>query len=209
MKSVSQFVSGALYSLPVTKLSSNSFIKLGFPSSSCRNFIGWNQKAFIDNILNLSASDARVEFEKLLQYIEDGIAGIDYTELCSRQTVENPNDEDIRLLLNLAANAEQQRQDSLRDSTENGYDDDERSDLGSISTKTEQALYNRKRAEQLARLLIAKKAITDVIKAPNFEEIWVPFCKSETGSSVIRNALVAQKTKAIPHRKSKTQPNMI
>lgn len=55
----------------------------------------------------------------------------------------------------------------------------------------------RKRAEQLARLLIAKKAITDVIKAPNFEEIWVPFCKSETGSSVIRNALVAQKTKHI------------
>ena len=165
---------------------------------TCRDdFIGWNQKAFIDNILNLSASDARVEFEKLLQYIEDGIAGIDYTELCSRQTVENPNDEDIRLLLNLAANAEQQRQDSLRDSTENGYDDDERSDLGSISTKTEQALYNRKRAEQLARLLIAKKAITDVIKAPNFEEIWVPFCKSETGSSVIRNALVAQKTKHI------------
>lgn len=85
----------------------------------------------------------------------------------------------------------------MRDSTENGYDDDERSDLGSISTKTEQALYNRKRAEQLARLLIAKKAITDVIKAPNFEEIWVPFCKSETGSSVIRNALVAQKTKHI------------
>ena len=45
--------------------------------------------------------------------------------------------------------------------------------------------------------MIAKKAITDVIKVPNFEEIWVPFCKSETGSSVIRNALVAQKTKHI------------
>ena len=165
---------------------------------TCRDdYIGWNQKAFIDNILNLSSNDARLEFDRLLRYIEDGINGIDYSELCSKQTVENPNDEDIRLLLDLAANAEQQRQDSLRDSTENGYDDDERSDLGSISTKTEQALYNRKRAEQLARLLTAKKAISDMINAPNFEEIWGPFCKSETGSSVIRNALVAQKTKHI------------
>ena len=165
---------------------------------TCRDdFIGWNQKAFIDSILTLSSDAARLEFDRLLCYIEDGIAGIDYSELCSNRTVMYPNDEDIRMLLDIAANAEQQRQDSLRDSTENGYDDEERSDLGGISTKTEQALYNRKRAEQLARLLIAKKTITDVVNAPNFDELWIPFCKSETGSSVIRNALVAQKTKHI------------
>ena len=115
---------------------------------TCRDdFIGWNKHAFIDNILTMSSDKALQEFQRLLGYIEDGIAGINYSELCTEMTVRKPTDEDIRLLLDYAANAEQQRQDSLRDSSENGYDDDERSELGSISTKTEQALYNRKRAE--------------------------------------------------------------
>ena len=136
---------------------------------TCRDdYIGWNQHAFIENILTLSGDDARLEFQRLLGYIEDGISGIDYSELCTEMTVRNPTDEDIRMLLDFAANAEQQRQDSLRNSSENGYDDDERSELGSISTKTEQALYNRKRAEQLARLLIAKKTLTDIVNDPDY-----------------------------------------
>lgn len=136
---------------------------------TCRDdYIGWNQYAFIENILTLPGDDARLELQRLLGYIEDGISGIDYSELCTEMTVRNPTNEDIRMLLDFAANAEQQRQDSLRNSSENGYDDDERSELGSISTKTEQALYNRKRAEQLARLLIAKKTLTDVVNDPDY-----------------------------------------
>ena len=145
---------------------------------------------FTGLIHTVAGDDARLEFQRLLGYIEDGISGINYSELCTEMTVRNPTDEDIRMLLDFAANAEQQRQDSLRNSSENGYDDDERSELGSISTKTEQALYNRKRAEQLARLLIAKKTLTDIVNDPDYNENWINFCKSETGSSVIRNALV-------------------
>lgn len=114
---------------------------------TCRDdYIGWNQYAFIENILTLPGDDARLELQRLLGYIEDGISGIDYSELCTEMTVRNPTNEDIRMLLDFAANAEQQRQDSLRNSSENGYDDDERSELGSISTKTEQALYKIGRA---------------------------------------------------------------
>lgn len=165
---------------------------------TCRDdFIGWNQNAFIERITKLRSEEARDELQRLLSYIEDGIHGIDYSKICTEKTVREPNDEYIRMLLNEAANAEQQRQDSLRDSTENGYSDEERSELGSISTKTELALYKRKRAEQLARLLIAKKAIRDVVCSSDFDNIWLDFCNSETGSSVIRNALVAQKTKHI------------
>lgn len=165
---------------------------------TCRdNFIGWNQQAFVKKLLSLSGNEALQEFRRLLNYIEDGIADINYSELCTEMTVKEPTDEDIQMLLRYAVNAEQQRQDSLRDSMANGYDDAERSDLGSISKKTEEALYNRKRAEQLARLLIAKKALTDVVRDSNYEENWRSFCKSETGASVIRNALVAQKTKHI------------
>ena len=165
---------------------------------TCRDdYIGWNQNEFINRVTKLSGKEAHEELQRLLGYIEDGISGIEYSEICTVKTIREPNDEDICMLLNYAANAEQQRQNSLRDSTENGYTDEERSELGSISNKTEQALYRRKRAEQLARLLIAKKAISDVVNSADFEKVWVDFCKSEAGSSAIRNALVAQKTKHI------------
>ena len=69
---------------------------------TCRDdFIGWNQKAFIDRITTLETAQARQEFEKLLQYLELGISGIDYSALCTEATVNNPSDEDIQQLSSL------------------------------------------------------------------------------------------------------------
>ncbi len=137
------------------------------------------------------------EFKQLLVYLEEGISGIDYSELCTEMVVENPTDTDIQLLLDEASNAEQSRQQLLRNEVESDIGDGEKSELGSISIDTEKALYRRKRAEQLARLLSAKKAIRDLLNSENFDESWIDFCKSETGNSAIRSALVAQKTKHI------------
>ncbi len=78
-----------------------------------------------------------------------------------------------------------------------GIEEEEKSELGSISKETEEALYRRKKAEQLARLLIAKKALLEVYHSENFGDMWVDFCKSENGNSAIRSALVAQKTQHI------------
>lgn len=79
---------------------------------TCRDdFIGWNQNAFIKRITELPSQEARDELQRLLSYIEDGISGIDYSEICTDKTIREPNDEDIHMLLNYAANAEQQRQD--------------------------------------------------------------------------------------------------
>lgn len=165
---------------------------------TCRDdHIGWNQKAFIDKIIALNTDCAKEEFKQLLVYLEEGIAGIDYSELCTEMVVQNPTDIDIQLLLDEASNAEQSRQQLLRNEVESDLGDGEKSDLGSISIDTEKALYRRKRAEQLARLLSAKKAIRDLLNSENVDEIWIDFCKSETGISAIRNALVAQKTKHI------------
>lgn len=165
---------------------------------TCRDdFIGWNQKAYIDRLLELTSEDARANFKTLLKYIEDGIAGIDYSELCTAATIQKPTDEDIQALQDIAADAEQRRQQLLRDSLENNIDEDEKSELGSITKDTEKALYHRKRAEQLAKLLLAKKVITDLCDTEAFDDIWRDFCKGELGNSVIRNALVAQKTKHI------------
>jgi len=165
---------------------------------TCRDdYIGWNQKAFIDRVTALDADNARGEFRRLLQYIEIGIAGIDYSELCTDATVKSPTDEDIQQLLDYAANAEQRRQELLREGLEEGIDEADKSELGSISKDAEDALYNRKRAEQLGRLLMAKKALMDIYNAEQFADNFVDFCYSEYGNSAIRSALVAQKTQHI------------
>ncbi len=165
---------------------------------TCRDdYIGWNQKAYIDRIVSLSNEDARQELMQLLGYLEDGISGIDYSELCTDMVVEQPTAKDIQLLFDEAASAEQSRQQILRNDLEVDVEEIEKSDLGSISMDAEKALYRRKRAEQLARLLLAKKEIADVVNADDFNEKWESFCKSEIGNSSIRSALVAQKTKHI------------
>lgn len=165
---------------------------------TCRDdYIGWNQKAFIDHITSLNTVQAKAEFKRLLHYVETGISGIDYSELCTDATVKSPTDEDIQQLLNFAVNAEQRRQELLKETLEVGIEETNKSELGSISKETENALYNRKRAEQLGRLLMAKKALLDIYNSKKFADIWVDFCNSETGTSAIRSALVAQKTQHI------------
>lgn len=165
---------------------------------TCRDdYIGWNQKAFIDHITSLKTVQAKAEFKRLLHYIEIGISGIDYSELCTAATVKKPTDEDIQQLLDFAVNAEQRRQELLKEALEVGIEETDKSELGGISKETENALYNRKRAEQLGRLLMAKKVLLDIYSSKEFADIWVDFCKSETGNSAIRSALVAQKTQHI------------
>lgn len=165
---------------------------------TCRDdYIGWNQKAFIERVTKLDADKAKTEFRRLLQYIEVGIAGIDYAELCTDATVENPTEEDIQQLFNYAVNAEQRRQELLQEGLEAGIVESDKSELGSISKETEDALYNRKRAEQLGRLLIAKKVLLDIYNSEQFAENFIGFCNSEYGNSAIRSALVAQKTQHI------------
>lgn len=165
---------------------------------TCRDdYIGWNQKAYIEKMLELSSEEVKMRFGTLLAYLENGIDSIDYSELCTKASVQEPTTEDIQCLLDEAANAESDRQNLLRDSLENEISENEKSELGSISKETEAALYRRKRADQLARLLSAKKAINDLLLDSSYPDKWVDFCTSEQGNSAIRTALVAQKTKHI------------
>ncbi len=165
---------------------------------TCRdNYIGWNQTAYIDRITTLSTEEAAAELQQLLNYLEIGIDGIDIEALCTEATIKAPTDEDIQQLLDYANSAEQRRQELLKGAIDGSHEIEEKSELGSISKETENALYRRKRAEQLARLLIAKKAISEVLHSKSFSDDWVGFCKSEAGNSAIRSALVAQKTQHI------------
>lgn len=165
---------------------------------TCRDdYIGWNQRAFINHVTTLTSEEAKSEFQRLLHYIEVGISGINYTELCSDAFIQRPTEEGIQQLLDVATNEEHKRQESLRGELEEGIEESEKSELGRISKETENALYNRKRAGQLGRLLTAKKALLELCEAENFADIWLDFCNSESGNSAIRNALIAQKTQHI------------
>lgn len=168
---------------------------------TCRDdYIGWNAPSFIDRLKTAgNSSKARAALEKLLTYLEDGIQGIDYDDLCTAAGVETPTDEVIKALQYTALSAEEERQDLLKayqgGSSETAVE--EKSELGSISKEIEQALYKRKRADQLGKLLAAKKAINELLANAKFDELWIPFCDSDNGKSVIRTGLIAQKTKHI------------
>lgn len=165
---------------------------------TCRdNFIGWNPKAFIEELIKLDVTQAKNKFADLLHYIEVGISGIDYSKFCTKAVIENPTDQDIREILDCAVRSEQQRKELLEGESKNGIEDSEKSEFGNVSQKTLDALYSRKRADQLGRLLKAKKAILDIYNSKDFAEIWIDFCKSDFGSSMIRCALIAQKSQHI------------
>jgi hypothetical protein len=161
-------------------------------------YIGWNAREFIDNMKHGTSVDAHHTIEKLLSYIQEGIAGIDYNDICSAKYVNHPTDEVITALLQEATNAEKHRQELLKDALDaDEIPEDEKSELGAISKETETALYRRKRAEQLARLLGAKKDFSEIISDKDFDVKWSAFLDTEKGYSAVRNALIAQKSKHI------------
>jgi hypothetical protein len=167
---------------------------------TCRDdYIGWTPSAFTNKLKGLLGIDQiRDQFNKLLTYLEEGILGIDYQDLCTEAEVINPTEDTVRNLQYKATTAEEERQYLLKLSqNEESNGREEKSELGSISRETENALYLRKRAEQLSKLLSSKKQLTEILSNPNFEQAWLYFAESESGYSAIRSALIAQKGKHI------------
>lgn len=158
--------------------------------------LGWTLAGFVRRIEKESEEGKRTAFLKLLDYIQSGIEGIDYSELCSQRVVECPSKEDVAQLAVVAMDAEEKRKTLLRS---NDYEEEEteRSDLGKISKDAENALYRKKRAEQLAKYLSAKITIQEFLSLGSIDERSVDFCNSDTGSTAIYTALVSQKSKHI------------
>lgn len=161
--------------------------------------IGWNAPEFIEDIKKSGSAHVRSTFEYLLRCIEDGVSGIDYEYLpVEAYEVNHPTEETISKLYVEAAEAEERRQEFLKEEQDNdSIPDEDKSELGSISKDTEEALYQRKRAEQLARLLMARMELQRILADPAFDTAWERFIANERGYSAIRNALVAQKSKHI------------
>lgn len=157
------------------------------------NHLGWTVSAFKQMIedCRLTADKA---YELLLMYLNDGINGIDYSDLCTEKDVASPTLKLIQKLLMEASAAENERQALLTGS----FDDEEEGvaeDLSSSEVSVN-LLFKRKRSEQLAKYLNAKLIIQNEIQC-NGTEQWETFFESENGSASIRTALTAQKSKHI------------
>lgn len=162
------------------------------------NFIGWTPLSFIEN-LDEKPNEVIIEsFNRLINCLNDGINNIDLTDLCSVEETIKPSQELVERLKDLSALSEAKRQYLLKQSQSAPLDSDElRSDLGSITLATEDALFGRKRAEQLAKLLQAKRSLLNLTKRIDFVDYWKEYSKTDEGYSSIRTALITQKAKHI------------
>ncbi len=160
------------------------------------DYLGWTLAGFIKRIETETEEGKRRAFLKLLDYLQSGIEGIDYSELCTQEVVDHPTQEDIAQLAVIAIDAEEKRKALLR-SDDPEETETERSDLGKISKDAEKALYRKKRAEQLAKYLSAKIVIDEFLNLGSIDERSIDFCNSDTGSTAIYTALVSQKSKHI------------
>lgn len=161
-------------------------------------YIGWNAREFIERMKDGKPSDAIHTIKKLLAYVQEGIKGIDYSDLCSEIDVNNPTNDVIESLVQMTAIAENKRQKLLKEYLETKIlSEDDKSKLDNISKDSVKALYLRKRAEQLARLLTSKKDLSDLLSDADFDERWKEFLDTEKGYTAVRNALIAQKSKHI------------
>jgi hypothetical protein len=161
-------------------------------------YIGWNAGTFIEELKAMSSQDARKKISYLLELLKEGIGGIDTSDISiGADKVNCPDESAISSLMQEATFAEEMRQSFLRQTDDKCDEEVEKSELGSISKDAENALYKRKRAEQLARLLYSKMELTMLLANPNFENKWAEYLNTEKGYSAVRNALIAQKSKHI------------
>jgi hypothetical protein len=162
--------------------------------------IGWTPKALIRTI---NQAIDKAEFistvvDSLLGYISEGVSSIDFTDLSvSDEAINSPTDATIRDLQIIAKDAEQARQNSLSVNKSTMLTNAQKSELGTIALETEENLYRRKRADQLAKYLSAKKQLATLAKSDNIVKSWERFCDSDSGYSALRTALIARKMQHI------------
>lgn len=159
-------------------------------------YIGWSLQGFLSTVTSEQSSEGvRAHFDRLLSYIDNGIADINMEGLCTPEECQAPTEHLIERLYTIAETAKQERAAALREwNTDPSV---ERSELGSISLAAEEALYRRKRAEQLASLLTARRVLQEVVSHPEFGRKWPELVEKDQVRTAIRTALQAQKSRHI------------
>lgn len=160
-------------------------------------FLGWNAYSYIAKMTASNSPDFIHKCIKdLMKYLDEGISGIYYADIATQKEVDNVSDELIEKLMDIAKTASKNRIELLMNENSS---EEERSDLGRISVGVENSLYLKKRAEQLAKYLTAKKYLINFLNLDggNYLEKWIKFSPTDECKAVVRNALLARKSQHI------------
>ena len=107
---------------------------------------------------------------------------------------------DTRVLQSIAARSVTDRKTALREwrlAREQEDTELERSELGNISSTVEAAMYRRKRAEHLGKLIAARQELEALLTTPDLPARALHFLETEVGEMAVRTALLALKNRHI------------
>ena len=176
---------------------------------NCRdNWLGWTPEAFVTEVQQCQTErKLRAAFKRLLNYVSIAVDDIDLKGLCRPAECNHPKDALLDRLIEIAARSDEAHGLALRawrardasegDDQEDDQEERSKSELGNIDLATETALYTRKRAEQLYRLLTARRLLQSFLEKPRLTDQWPPFLASEQGQTAVRTALFAMKNRHI------------
>jgi len=171
----------------------------------CRDtFLGWTIDSFKDEILKLNdVKSIKRKFQELIRKLSLSINEISVEGLCTKKERRYPNTQLLHKLDAIASRSIGEREEALKEwrerdkSKDNESEAIERSELGNISKAAEDALYRRKRADQLRQLLDAQIILKEFIKKSKFQFSLKNFIDSEIGQKAIRTAIKAPKNRHI------------
>lgn len=178
-------------------------------------YLGWTPKAFqsdVETALKEATNDSpiRLAFTKLLGFITAAIQDINLEGLCTRRECERPTEPLLLKIAGIVSRSIEEQRSALRDwhARGEGSDDElipERSEMGNSSKEAVDALYRRKRADQLGRLLAARLHLQTLLKLDDLIDCWKQYVADErkrraasvTLDTAIRTALQAVKNRHV------------
>lgn len=164
---------------------------------TCRDqFIGWEAEAYIQRIKEKNSDSFALDcFSELCSLIDEGIESIDYSEFCTKKDIQEPSIQLVEKLQRISIESEEERKSNLKEYAESYAEGDIVSNVADASSD---ALYRKKRSGQLAKLLSAKKLLTELKDLrEGFSDAWRRFVESPNGYTAIRTSLLVQKSKHI------------
>lgn len=173
----------------------NAALRIG-----CRDVeLGWDPMWFRKLVLACRTDKQRRELLSFLtSSIDRGISEIDTSELTTKRLIKKPTSEEVKRLAEVARRADAKRMAALkRWEARSENTRQKQSDLGGISVAAEKALYRRKRAESLSRLLSAKLTIQTALNGNDLSEASERLTKTDQGLAAVRAALVANKNQHV------------
>lgn len=158
---------------------------------TCRDdFIGWTLSKLVEKIKE-GAIATLATYQRLIAYLNEGIASIDYSDLCSNEDIQNPSASVIEKLNTTAVDSENQRKTLIESNGTTSYSNEYLSENDvARSDESVALLFRHKRAEQMSKNLVALAALRSAISRTDFDAEWEKISYEESVATAIRIAKI-------------------